>query len=79
MLEMADIFRWYGPAYLAKYAGRMLPGHKRAIRDIIRCRTPALGGQAYLCTPCKEMLYSYHSCMNRHCPKCQSLDKERWL
>lgn len=45
MLEMADIMAQYGPAYLAKYGGRMPPSYKRAIQDILHCRTPELGGQ----------------------------------
>lgn len=79
MLEIADIFRQYGPAYIARYKGQILPSHERAIQDIINCRTPALGGQAFLCSSCHEMVYSYHSCMNRHCPKCQNDQAEEWL
>ena len=79
MLEMADIFRQYGPAYEAKYKGRMLPSHKRAMDDIVNCRTPALGGQVYECSDCHEQDYSYHSCMNRHCPKCMNDQAEEWL
>jgi hypothetical protein len=79
MLEMADIFREYSPAYIEKYGGRMLPSHKRAMDDIINCRTPALGGQVYGCFDCNEIDYSYHSCMNRHCPKCMNDQAELWL
>lgn len=70
MLEFADIFRPYGPAYLQQYGERMLPRHQKAIDDIIACRTDALGGDVYYCDDCDERLYSYHSCGNRHCPKC---------
>lgn len=79
MLEMADIFRLYGPAYMAKYREQLLPSHKRAIQDIVNCRTPVLGGQMYACSQCHEINYSYHSCMNRHCPKCQNEQAEQWL
>ena len=45
MVEVADIFRLHGPDYRAKFADRMLPSHRRAMEDICRCRTEALGGQ----------------------------------
>jgi hypothetical protein len=78
-LELADIFRQYGPAYRLKYAGRLLPSHRRAMRAIEQCRTPALGGQAYSCPQCHQTQYSYHSCRNRHCPKCQNDKAQEWL
>ena len=78
-LELADIFRQYGPAYRQKYAERLLPSHRRAMRAIEQCRTPTLGGQAYLCPQCHQTQYSYHSCRNRHCPKCQNDKAQDWL
>jgi hypothetical protein len=78
-LELADIFRQYGPAYRQKYANKLLPSHRQAMGAIERCRTPALGGQVYVCTACGETRYSYHSCRNRHCPKCQHEQTEQWL
>jgi len=78
MLELADIFREYGPAYLEKYGERMLPGHKKALQDIISCRTEVLGGEVFYCDDCKEFLYCYHSCGNRHCPKCGQERADRW-
>jgi len=77
--ELADTFRTYGPAYRAKFSGKMPPQHLRAMRAIERCRTPALGGQVYTCPDCGETLYRYHSCRNRHCPKCQHENAQRWL
>jgi hypothetical protein len=70
MLELANIVRAYGPAYLEKYGERMLPSHTKALHDIISCRTEALGGEVVFCDGCKEFVYSYHSCDTRHCPKC---------
>jgi len=61
-LELADIFRRYGPAYRQKYASKLLPSHRQAMRAIERCRTEALGGQVYHCASCGETRYSYHSC-----------------
>jgi hypothetical protein len=78
-LELADIFRQYGPAYRQKYASKLLPSHRQAMRAIEHCRTPALGGQVYRCTACGETRYSYHSCRNRHCPKCQHEQAQAWL
>jgi len=79
MVEVADIFRLHGPAYRAKFGNRMLPSHRRAMQDIEQCRTAALGGQVYFCQQCDEQLYSYHSCKNRHCPKCQNEQANEWL
>jgi hypothetical protein len=78
-LELADIFRQYGPAYRHKYATRLLPSHIQAMRAIERCRTQALGGQVFACPNCGEVRYSYHSCRNRHCPKCQHQQTQDWL
>jgi hypothetical protein len=78
-LELADIFRQYGPAYRQKYADHLLPSHRRAMRAIERCRTPALGGQVFSCPHCHQTQYSYHSCRNRHCPKCQNDKAQEWL
>lgn len=79
MIELAHIFRRYGRAYQAKYAEQILPSHRQAMRAIINCRTEALGGHVYHCDTCDEERYSYHSCRNRHCPKCQNEAAEEWL
>lgn len=79
MVELADIFREYGPAYREKYGPRMLPSHLAAMRAIEQCRTELLGGQIYYCADCDEAWYSYHSCRNRHCPKCQQDAAQQWL
>jgi hypothetical protein len=79
MVEVADIFRLHGPEYRAKFVDRMLPSHRRAMEDIERCRTEALGGQVYYCANCRDHRYSYHSCKNRHCPKCQNDQANEWL
>lgn len=79
MVEIADIVRLHGPAYRAKFGDRMLPSHRRAMEDIERCRTETLGGQVYHCETCRAYHYSYPSCKNRHCPKCQQDQAEQWL
>ena len=79
MLEVADIFRLHGPQYRAQFGARMLPSHLRAMQDIETCRTATLGGQLYYCAHCDQQRYSYHSCKNRHCPKCQNQQANEWL
>ena len=79
MLELADIFRVAGPAYRAAHAGRLLPSHRQGMDDIVRCRTAALGGSVYQCDACGARDYAYHSCRNRHCPKCQDDRAQAWL
>lgn len=78
-LELADIFHTFGPAYRQKYAAKLLPSHGQAMRAIECCRTESLGGQVYSCPTCGEVRYSYHSCRNRHCPKCQHQQTQEWL
>lgn len=77
MLEVADIFRLHGTAYQATHS--LLPSQKEALAALVRCRTPACGGQLYRCDHCGQEHYSYHSCGNRHCPKCHGHQTERWL
>jgi hypothetical protein len=78
-VELADIFRQYGPSYRQKYARRMPSSHFKAMWAIEQCRTPAVGGQVYRCPNCEQLQYSYHSCRNRHCPKCQNEKAQAWL
>lgn len=77
MVEVADILRAAGPEVCARLA--VLPSQQRALQAILQCRTPALGGQVYGCPDCGRLHYSYHSCGNRHCPKCHAQQTERWL
>jgi hypothetical protein len=76
-LEVADIFRVFGPAY--REAHEMPLRHLRAMRAIEICRSAELGGHLDQCDHCGTVRISYNSCRNRHCPKCQCLEKERWL
>jgi hypothetical protein len=79
MVELADIFLEYGPQYRAKFGDKMLPSHKKVMYAIEQCRTSALGGHVYHCPDCGEKEYQYHSCRNRHCPKCQNDKAYEWL
>jgi hypothetical protein len=78
-LEVADIFRSHGPVYREVHGHEMPRRHLRAMRAIEACRTAELGGHVEECDHCGTLRISYNSCRNRHCPKCQCLDKERWL
>jgi hypothetical protein len=76
-LEVADIWRAYGESY-RKLRG-LNPQQERVMRAIIKCRTAELGGHRYACEQCGIITERFNSCRNRHCPKCQFLDKARWL
>jgi Putative transposase/Transposase zinc-binding domain len=74
--EVADIFRAYGVPYRSEH-GLSAAQHK-TMRDIMRCRTAALGGHLEQCQACGARRPVYNSCRNRHCPKCQSLAQAQW-
>lgn len=76
-LEIADIFRRHGPEYRKRQ--RLSTEKLRVMGHIERCRTEALGGHVEACASCGATEISYNSCRDRHCPKCQTLAKERWL
>src|ERR1700732_4601205 len=79
MPEVADAFRRYAGSYVAAHGAAMLPSHRRAIADIIACRTEALGGQQWCCNHCGTLLHVFHSCRNRACPKCHAEQTQAWL
>ena len=76
-VELAHLFARHGAAFRARH--RLSAVQQRAMWAIVACRTAALGGHLERCEACGGLRYSYHSCRNRHCPKCQTLAKERWL
>jgi len=78
-LEVADVFRRYGPAYRQQHAGSLSRGQRRVMSAIELCRTAALGGHLEQCDSCGHQRPAYDSCRNRHCPKCQSLARAKWL
>lgn len=78
-LEVADIFRVYGPAFRASGSGHLPLRALKAMSAIETCRTAALGGHVYACDACGERQIAYNSCRNRHCPKCQGAERYRWL
>ncbi len=78
-LEMADIFRRHGHAYRAVHDGHLGRVERRVMSAIELCRTAALGGHVEACEDCAHARVAFNSCRNRHCPKCQSTTRERWL
>ena len=76
-VELADIFRAYGESYRRNHP---LPAfYLKVMQAVERCRTAALGGHLEQCNTCGYKRPAYNSCRNRHCPKCQSLAKVKWL
>jgi len=78
-LEVADVIRSHGAAFLQKYGSHLTATQKKALRELASCRTAALGGHVERCLDCGHERVAYNSCRNRHCPKCQALSRARWL
>src|SRR5258707_9478770 len=76
-VELADIFRAHGESY--RRAHPFPVSHLKIMQAVERCRTAALGGHLEQCDSCGYERPAYNSCRNRHCPKCQSLAKVKWL
>lgn len=76
-LELADVFRRYGESY--RNTNRLPASHLKVMRAVSVCRTQELGGHLDRCESCGFERPAYNSCRNRHCPKCQSLAKAKWL
>ena len=73
---LAEVLRHFGPGYLHTHA--LSSTQARAWRAILACRTPALGGVQWRCEGCGQSQWRWHSCRNRHCPQCQSREREAW-
>jgi hypothetical protein len=78
-LEVADVFRDHGAAFLDRYGATLSSQQRRALRDIAVCRTAALGGHVEECHGCGHQRIAYNSCRNRHCPKCQATAAAQWM
>lgn len=79
MLSVADIFRRHAGEYLEQFRDRVLPSHRRAIADIVACRTEAMGGVLRACDDCGHHRTVFHSCRNRACPECHGKETIRWM
>ena len=78
-LEVADLVRAAGDAFIERSRTWITWKHVKVLLAIARCRTAALGGHLDECTRCGHRAISYNSCRNRHCPKCQAGARDRWL
>jgi hypothetical protein len=77
MLEVAEIFRLHGESFRATHG--LSPWQWKAMADLEHCRTAYFGGHLERCDRCGHEHYSYHSCRNRHCPKCHGEQTDAWL
>ncbi len=75
--ELAGIFRDYGERYCK--AHRLTRNQLRVMRAVEVCRTATLGGHVEKCSQCDHIRIAYNSCRNRHCPKCQNRERQKWL
>jgi len=73
--EVADVIRMVGSRYLDS----LTRAQQKVLNAIERCRTAALGGHRVQCVGCDYQEIKFHSCRNRHCPKCQINAREKWL
>ena len=78
-LRFHPFLRQFLPGYLDRTGTGLLPRQREVFQKILRCRTPALGGELYGCDPCQKFHYRYHSCNDRHCPQCGTTDTQQWL
>ena len=77
--EVADVMRKAGDRFRDRYGASVSWPQIKVLEAIARCRTAALGGHRDLCSRCGYQAISYNSCRNRHCPKCQTNAREKWL
>lgn len=75
--EVADIFCRFGETYAQTHS--VSPFEQRVIDNLIACRTVRLGGHTDICAQCGFERQAYNSCRNRHCPKCQTMTKAKWV
>lgn len=78
-LEVADVFRRHAREFFARWGFTLSAHQRKAFRDICACRTAALGARFERCNHCSHQNLQFLSCRNRHCPKCQSTARDRWL
>ena len=78
-LEVADVFRAHQEQFLQRWGYTLSDQQRKVLRDIGLCRTAALGTHLERCDRCSYETVAYDSCRNRHCPRCQSSARDRWL
>lgn len=78
-LTMHELLVRWGPAYVARFGATLPPRHREVLDTLRTCRTPGRGGELYRCGDCGQWHYAYHSCNDRHCPRCGAADADAWL
>jgi hypothetical protein len=79
MPTLADVVRQHGPAYRERFGATLLPSHARAMRDIVGCRTAAIGAHVLECVDCGERHLVFHSCKSRACARCGGERARNWV
>ena len=77
MIEIQDILLEHADSYKKQY--HVSYQQEKVMNALMKCRTSSLGGHATVCDDCGNVQISYNSCRNRHCPKCQTLSKQKWI
>ena len=79
MMRISSIIKTFEAGFLAKYRGRILPSHRKALGAMKVCRTRQSPKMLVSCTECDEQIYVPHSCGHRSCPHCQNHESQQWL
>ena len=77
-LSLAELLAQHWCAYARAHRATLSTAHYRAVRRVLACRTPELGGRLYRCGDCHTPHFAYHSCNHRSCPQCGSIDQQQW-
>src|SRR5262245_22507225 len=75
---LAELVRTCGQLFQKRHPW-LTDEQRKALRDVARCRTKAMGGRMWSCSACGYRHTVYRSCRNRHCPGCQGADRAAWL
>lgn len=75
-LSLADILSAHWESFARVHRHMLSAAHYRAVRSVLSCRTPMLGGRLYRCESCHKPHFAYHSCNHRSCPQCGALEQQ---
>jgi len=77
-IDLSELLGEYWASFARTHQQHLCSAHYRAVRRVLACRTPEMGGRLYRCGGCEKRHYAYHSCNHRSCPRCGSLDQQIW-
>ena len=77
-LSLSEILAEHWADYARAHRTHLCAAHYRAVRHVLACRTPALGGRLYKCEDCAKPHFAYHSCNHRSCPQCGAREQQEW-